>query len=313
MTVGCNSTLDNLPNDTWKKLFGTHCCFVTMTASLENLGVLFLFYRFSRLQTPSHKIMTSLVVADFLTGSILAPLYAVQFLNERLLRNCVVESIRRYATTLLVGASTFTLGFISYDRCLHLTKLKQYSMKNKILYTGLSLCWLIPLLLPLLRLTSNTEDAYSLTVITFGILILTTIIVSYFAVVLSLRKYSKRCAIKTRSLEKERKAAVTVVIIITLYIFMMVPVYIHMGLSVASCFDRYFLARSYCISIVLSVTNSCINPIVYCYRTAEMRKHIRRTFRTLRPNISNKISSDDNFEYPTEGGRTFTRVSQTSC
>ena len=57
----------------------------------------------------------------------------------------------RYLSSILLGSSLFTVGFISYDRCLHLVRLNQYNMPRWKMIPVLLLCWLVPIIIPLFR------------------------------------------------------------------------------------------------------------------------------------------------------------------
>ena len=280
VNMACNSTLGNLPDDTWSNVLGGLMCVITATASVENFIVLLVLQRFKTLHTASNKILASLAMSDFLTGAILAPLHAAQYLNKDILMNCTMEDVRRYISTVLIGASTFNLGLISCDRCLHLIKLQDYKLEKKVLYPAIAFCWVVPILLPFLRKIGKTEHVYSVTLITIGTIILTIIVVSYLGVIISLKAYAKRYSKRMRqtAILNEKRAGNTVVIIITLYIIMIVPVFLHFGLKSTKSFDKYFLAKSYNIGMILAIANSSINPMVYCYRTRPLRNCVHKLF-----------------------------------
>ena len=278
--MACNSTLGNLPDDTWSNVLGGLMCVITATASVENFIVLLVLQRFKTLHTASNKILASLAMADFLTGAILAPLHAAQYLNKDILMNCTMEDVRRYISTVLIGASTFNLGLISCDRCLHLIKLQDYKLEKKVLYPAIAFCWVVPILLPFLRKIGKTEHVYSVTLITIGIIILTIIVVSYLGVVISLKAYAKRfgSSMRQTAVLNEKRAGNTVVIIITLYIITIIPVFLHFVFKLTKSFDNYSLAKSYNIGMLCAIANSSFNPLVYCYRTRPLRNCVHKLF-----------------------------------
>ena len=91
----CNTTLSHLPNDEWKYTFAFLCIGVAVLATLENLVVIVIVFRNKILQTPSNMILLSLAVSNFLTGLVLAPLYAAQLLHPVLMRLCSIDMARR--------------------------------------------------------------------------------------------------------------------------------------------------------------------------------------------------------------------------
>lgn len=293
--MACNSTLGNLPNEYWSNVLGSLMCIATISATLENLLVLVVLSKYSVLKTTSNKILASLAMADFLTGATVAPLHAVQYLSEDVRQNCVVEQMRRYISTALIGASTLSLGFISYDRCLHLVKLQKYKMRLRFLYTVLLVCWLVPILIPFLRKISNSEQIYSATILTVGTINLLTILISYLAVILALHQYSRRCGtgFHQSAVENERRAGVTVLIVITLYISMLVPIFIHHGLNLTNSFDEKFLAITYSVAQCLAILNSSVNPLIYCYRTPVLKKFTRTLFKDVRKMLTWKRAHEE--------------------
>ena len=63
------------------------------------------------------RILTSLAVADMLTGLVVAPLHVVQYVQgSHLTYKYNIDNIRRTVSVCLLGASIFSIGFIAYDR-----------------------------------------------------------------------------------------------------------------------------------------------------------------------------------------------------
>lgn len=277
--MSCNSTLDHLPDVYWRYLFGSSMALIGVITTLENLLVLLVLNRYADLYTPSNKILGSLAVADFLTGCIVAPLHVIQYFDSDIMHACVVEIMRRYFSTALIGASCMTLGFISYDRYLHLVKLQNYNMSKRTLYIGLIFCWTVPLLVPLFRKITDTEELYSAIIILIVSIILVTIIFSYFGVISALRRRKNDIVSRDPNISQSRtnyeyQAGVTVFIIITIYIIMVTPICLYFILKLTKLFDEKFLSKAYNFGIFLAVSNSAVNPLVYCYRTRSLKKYI---------------------------------------
>ena len=252
---------------------------VCLIGTLENVILLAVLCKYSVLRSRTNTILASLVTSDFLTATVLAPLHAVQLLSDDMLHQFSLDQLRRYLSILLIGASTFTLGFISYDRCLHLLKLHNYNLRRSTLYSVLCVCWLLPVFLPLLRLVDDKEKLYSSVVVLLGLIVLVEIVVAYVILLVVLTRHKQRCCKvlgQQFRMQKERYTGVTVVITVTFYLTMLLPIIATLTMTAAGFTDKSVLCRNYVISMCLAISNSVINPVIYCYRTAAFRKHVKK-------------------------------------
>ena len=266
----CNSTLGNL-SDEWFITFGVIMVIISVSGTFQNLLVIFILLKDKDLSSPSFKILRSLAVADFLTSLIVAPLHCMQYFDREILfHDCTVESMRRFLSTVFIGASAFTVGFISCERCI-LLKRANYTMPKKWMYTGIALCWLIPIILTFLRFLSTAEKVYSASIITSGILILVTIFTAYIAIIVALHMNSRRSLTNSGS-ERDRRIVITVIIIISFYILMLMPIFIHHGLNSYKACSAGCLTKTYNVGQVLAIGNSAVNPLIYFLRSSKMRE-----------------------------------------
>lgn len=271
------SLLSSLPYN-WKILFGVLIAIFSFLATIENGIVLVTIFNYQILRTTSNKILSSLAMSDFLTGASVGSLYAIQLLIPRYVNSVAIDSLRRYLSTFLVGASFFNLGFISYDRSVHLRLLNNYRLSQRKLYITLFVCWLIPLLVPLLRLVDSSEAAYSAVIAFFITMIFVGMICCYGLIIHALQKHQNTTSFDCTS---QRQAVKTVCLILTFFAIAIIPICIYHVLKITKALPKEELAKSYIIGMLLCVMNSAINPIIYYLRTPMLKKHMHRLITAL--------------------------------
>ena len=159
-------------------VFGTFFIIVSISASVGNILVLAILWLFGK-RSQSDTILSSLAVSDMLVGLILSPITAWQLIDSCSLRNCTADLVRTYFAILLVGSSVMTLGVIAYDQYILLTKLTNYDncMTRKKVILLLSIAWVFPGLVPILRLAGKYPYLFVVLIIFVGPLIV--LVVSY--------------------------------------------------------------------------------------------------------------------------------------
>lgn len=277
----CNTTLERLPTRDWNLAFGVLLAIVSVLAVIENGFILLLFYKYQKLRTASNKILASVAIADWLTGLTVGPLYSAQLLSEPLNNNCDVHLIRRVFGVIIMGASLTSIALMTIDRSRHLTKLKGYTMQNKWLYGGLVICWLFPLGAALVGTIS--DGVHSAIVATCGVSLIVVILACYAMVIMALKRHRRSTLDKKNSvyMNNERKAAKTVIIIITCFLLMLLPLFIEKGLFSFKVLtdDTPGASQAHMFTILLYISNSCVNPIIYTSRLPAMRKFTMVFFR----------------------------------
>ena len=265
----------------WKNTFGSLMTIISLLGTFENGTILLVFYMYPILRTPSNKILISMSVADFFTGSIVAPLYVVSLFDERLVGDCRLFVARRYFATVFMGASAFSVGFVSLDRASLLINLQNYEMSNEKLYISLLMCWIVPLLVPLVGMISDKK--FSTAIIILYILVVLAVSISYAALIMSMRKHRRTLNNEMTAIfiNTERKAVKTVLVIISSHFIMIFPMLIVELLYSAGYFDnRDILERpkGAILTTLLCTGNSIINPAIYCNRISTLRDHVLKLF-----------------------------------
>ena len=277
----CNSTLTDLRNDHWREIFGSIMVTISLLATMENTIVLYVLRRYHTLHTISYKILSVLAIANLFTGVILGPLFSAQLFNEHILNNCYVDLTRRYISAVLLGASSLTLALIAYDRREHLKSLHCYQMSKKKFYWVITLCWVLPCMMPAFRLVDEDEKAYGIVIIVFNVLIGTVIITCYASLLFAIKSHRKNSRQRQAVvyLQNEMRAGKAIVTIIILSLLMLAPTLIHCILKLSQQMSNTTAAESYIFSMTLGMLNAVVNPVVYCYRIPVLKTHIIRCLR----------------------------------
>ena len=273
----CNTTL---PSMTWNYVMGGLSIFNAVTASVENTAALFVLFWYKNLHTLSNRLLTSLAISDLLAGLTIAPIQAAQLLNSRLNNNCGLNEIRRYLCTLLIGASALSIGAISYDRYLHMSKLNNYNMhmNSRKIAVLFFLAWFIPALIPFLRYLDKSENSYGIVVIVILVNILATIVGCYLMIIIALRRNSlSTSAVSEASLRRQMQATKTVIIIITCYIVMILPICVYLIINmVLHDIHPTDLTAIYLVVMTIGTLNSSLNPVIYYFRNPYFRSNTKK-------------------------------------
>ena len=109
----------------------------------------------------------------------------------------------------------------------------------------------------------------------------------------ALNRYTKQHSNELSNcyVQNQRRAARTVVAIVTVFILMNLPLVINFYLYISKQYSVNFIARSYVFGDYFAVSNSVVNPLIYCYHTPSLRKHILELLRVKEIRRENQIES----------------------
>lgn len=261
----------------WKTTFSILFGVISFFATISNIVVLKTLHQFQELQTKSNQILAALAVTDMVSGMVLGPINVFQFLNKDPRFVIYIYNIRTFLSTILVLTSDNIAAFISLDRCFHIRKFQDFTMKSRTMYMVLTLCWVIPIAtLSVLLIDGPTLLVYLVNVeVAITLLILITF---YATLIFALHRFSARNeSLKNDSyLRNQANATKTVIVIITLYILMKLPVLVSFLFVVTDRYSLAFRAKFYTIANFICISNSFVNPLVYGYRT--LRTDIKKMF-----------------------------------
>ena len=258
------------------------------------------------LQTISNYWLVSMAVADLFVTALGQPLFTV-FLGLQIGGKCdgIVSQAFRLIANMSCSASVLHLCLISIDRCLVILRPHDFRVirTKKRFKIALVIAWTLPVIYGVLRLTvSKTATSY-FTVIGVGLCYL-AIISCYTLIILKVRKQSSATlkhfrGSPGRSLASEhmveRRVAITIAIVVVIFTVCWFPL-----LYLRSAFAEENFGVGYNWARTLALSNSSMNPWIYCFRIAEFREAYRRLLRCQwKPACSGAMGSAHSSEIET--------------
>lgn len=285
----------NLLKSPVTNLFGITFSVVSIVTVTANLIVLVIL-RACLEKNRSNKILTSLVVADILTGMFVAPLFSWQLQDEKARYDCEIDIIRSNLTFVLIGCSYCTLALTAYDRYMLLTKLSNYSLympRRKVVFL-ITFSWSFPTALPLLRYAGKFQCLLMTSAVYIGLFL--SLIVGYVQILRILREKERhlntyKCnpvfVISSRGQSRGKrinkhviKLARSITILIGCHFVCGITVVtwaiIYVINTVTPFMTAYNMQILYVTAMLMLTINSSLNPFIYFVKNPEFRKSLYR-------------------------------------
>ncbi|KAJ7365360.1 Melanocortin receptor 5 [Desmophyllum pertusum] len=254
----------------------------TIIGTIGNLLVIGTVCTNSSLQIISNFWLVSMAVADLMVTALGQPIFSV-FLGLQIHGECdeTVSQIFRLIANMSCSASVLHLCLISMDRCLVILRPHDFRTvrTKKRFRIALAIAWTLPVIYAILRLTVSKRGTSYFTVIAVGICYL-IIISCYSLIILKVRKQGTATLKRLRGQSRrssasehmvERRVTVTIAIVVVIFTFCWFPLlYLRSAFAEANFGVAYDWART------LALSNSFMNPWIYCFRIAEFRAAYRR-------------------------------------
>ena len=253
---------------------------------LGNALVLTAITRTPSIRSTPHMIMLcSLAVSDFLVGLIAQPIYIAQQLTE----DDLAYHVWRLLGSHLCVVSLLTITAIAMDRFLALHYHMRYATlvtESRVKYT-LIIIWLTSLVAPVFHVWN--ERIYQLSVGSIIAISLVISTLSYIGIYRIVRRHQLHIKAKQQAVQSfnagnnlniarlKRSAMNTFVFYIALIICYF-PMYLLLTLHGLS-YVFWQMESEFAITLVLS--NSCINPLLYCWRLRELRTAVVKTAKKI--------------------------------
>ena len=245
---------------------------------LGNALVLAAIIRTPSIRSTPHMIMLcSLALSDFLVGLIAQPIY----IAHQLVEDRYVKYVWKIIGPFLCGVSLLTITAITVDRFLALHYHMRYASlvtESRVKYV-LMIIWLISLLVPFFYFWKISVQVSLIGVFIVLCLIISTL--SYIRIYRIVRRHqllinTQQQAVQSSDAENnlnirrlQRSALNTFVFYIVLIICYF-PLYIVLSVN-----KNWKIGWKFSSTLVFS--NSCINPLLYCWRLRELRAAIVKT------------------------------------
>ena len=279
----------------------------SVACSIGNGVVLIAIFQITTLRTVSNFFVASLAAADLLVGVFMNPFLIAKVALNVWQGNHWLSLAADFMWIQTTTATTFNLCAVSVDRFIAITAVFNYHtvMTRKKCFAVLSTIWVFSLVFASVRLTMTNPSSLptlwitstALTVIAPLLLISFSYVQIYRAAKSQARKMAeqKLSAAEVMMSLKNRKAALTAAIIISLFVITWIPSF------VASCIELKTIDRCKKLKIdfawfwlaFLCYLSSAINPWIYTIRVPEFKHTLRRILgrRRLRRELSRTIEA----------------------
>ena len=303
----CDTSFAHL-SDLWRTVFGIINTAIAVVAFIGNVTAFLVIFKTKYFRNLSTCFLCSLIMTDLLVGVMLEPMHAAQLVSQVLRNNCGFNSVRRYLSTLLIGASVSSIALISYDRYLHLSTTQNYSqyMTKKKAAVLIILGWAIPAIVPTLREIGKNDQIYSAIAFVFTCLCFIVIIVSYTFIIKIVRKKETEMVdsqiqnqMQQHRIKNDIRAAKVVTIIIICFVITIIPGAIYFCIVAVKAFlpdgipgfNKESEEIYYTVILALAMANSGINPLIYYLRNPKFKKSLVKKLKGFCPARCSKKSS----------------------
>ena len=270
-------------------------------AVLSNLVVLITVYKNQELRVPANVLLCSLALTDLLVGLVTQPLFIAWRLMlhypSTICSSEVLHSLYEAFLYLCTGGSFLCLAFISTDRSMAVSKPLRYRalVTTKQTIRNMAILWVIWIGFIVLRYSGIDEKSNRIiTSVIAGILVIYLLIVQVVLIVNIKRNNIHSLHAEGNSAmiayKRERRCAVTIVyIFLALLLFLLPAVLVQMITGFTSS-NQSKTEMNFAISALL--INSSANPMIYFWRSKDMRKAARNIFLGVKPNVGGRNSDD---------------------
>ena len=311
-TTGSVFTCPHVPELTWDVhdtitpwIFAVVSFTISPTAVLLNALVIIAMMKRRGLRTLSNILLASMAVTDLLVGGICVPLSAIDglllggicvplsaidglLLPYQILAGqhiCTLDVATAFVTFTMSYVSLVHLVIIAWERYVAIRRWRDYrSILTKgrlkklavIAWISSILCILTPNLISMVLRGETTFIALGFSTASF----LALIVYFYVMVFLKIRKQKINELFQASvlvSMKMERRVAITTAMVTAAVILSFVPVASLNPLG--NVFPVLLKMSSWRVGETLMLSNSLVNPLIYCYRDRHFRKAVLEILR----------------------------------
>ena len=299
----CMNSLENL-TETTRVVLIIFNVLIGVLATLCNSLAFYVFMSSHTLLTRSNSYLISMMMTDFLVGTVLEPLFIAQLASTETARSCHLNDTSRFITAILTGVTMGTIALISYDRFILLSKAVRYNLYigNVKVAVLIALSWFLPFAITFCKYLDDEELVYCVVVFVYATIMVIITIISYYKIISTIRKKRKQICVHIavgilqqpqiidRRLNKNtnEKAIKMVSIVIACFLIFIAPISVFHGISASSKMLPNIEPASnmevpnrqmilfYSVAMTVSMAGSIANPFVYYYRLPQFRKITKR-------------------------------------
>ena len=270
-----------------------------------NFMVTIAVIRFRKLRTSMNMLIASLAIADILVGFPSIPLYVVYYIKGEVLNKFKYLCLTRYASVVAsMSGSIISLTFVSLDRyiaVIHPLKYPTLMTKRRVKFMLLGI-WTYDIVfsvMPLLGVNVWRKGMpclffvvlpkpYTIFTVPFVLAVCLISSVSMYAAVfrvakqhhLRMKKINVNSARKLdsnrRRMDRETRTAKIMAFVLLLFFIFWFP-FLATSLLKYLPFSKEAFEIAKTFSVTLAMTNSAVNPFIYCW----LRRDFRKAFKIM--------------------------------
>ena len=263
-----------------------------LSALLGNFIVMLVIWKTRELHTPSFALLFCLAISDFLVGLVGQPSF-VAFKIGELLGNfngyCKARMIQFFSGWITSGVSLLTLSGVSVDRLLALTLHLRYrnTITVRRVLVAMTVVWLFCIIVAIVRFWFRNWLILPVSTAVLAIVVTAICTVRIFEIA---NRHQRQIREQNRSmvdLENEqgdafkcKRSAITVLYVYGLMLVLYLP---FIAVSAAEAFHGYTtsLKIGWDYTTTIGFINSSVNPVIYCWRTKQVRRAIIKYLRKI--------------------------------
>lgn len=262
------------------------------TATLGNLSILLSFALVSSLRSTSNNLLFGLALTDLGVGLVVHPLYIFVLFSvyTNSLPRCTVLVIYSVSVSFLAGVSFLYIAMIGVDRYLTIRLHLRYGQivtEKRTIIIQVAM-WVINALLCFVWLAGF--QVYS----TLAAVVVAISLVGTFTVYIKIYQVVKRhkaqiqdqmaaqmSLVEIGRLKRLRKSAINTLYVFFAFMLCYLPFFIATAINNMSSSSNTTVILAYEFSVTLMLSNSTLNPLMYCLRLREFRGAVKRTYRKI--------------------------------
>ena len=258
-----------------------------ISAVISNIVVLITVYKTRELRIPANILLCSLALTDLLVGLVTQPLFVAWRLMlhypSTICRSQVLHTLYEAFLYLCTGGSFLCLAYISTDRSMAVSKPLHYRARvtTKQTIRNLVILWVIWIGFIVLRYSGIDESTNQMiTSVIAGTLVIYLLAVQIVLVVNIKRNNIHSLHSEENSAmiayKRERRCAITIVYIFLALLLFLFPAVLVQIITGFTSSNQSKTEMNFAISALL--INSSVNPLIYFWRSDDMRKAARHVF-----------------------------------
>ena len=256
-------------------------------AVLANVLVLITVYKTQELRIPANVLLCSLALTDLLVGLVTQPLFVAWRLMlhypSTICNAEVLHAMYEAFLYLCTGGSFLCLAYISTDRTMAVSKPLRYRARVTTTQTirNLAILWVIWIGFIVLRYSGIDEKTNQIiTSVIAGILVIYLLGIQV-ALVVNIKRNNIHTLHAEESnaavaFKRERRCAITIVYIFLALLVFLLPAVLVQIITGFTTTNQSKTEMNFAISALL--INSSINPLIYFWRSKDMRRAARHLF-----------------------------------